>query len=304
MVPAGVSYMKYAMEVEALSDHRVKIELYAGGVLGDEPAMVKMVQEGKLDGAFVNTFSLEEIVPEALVLSLPFLFRDESEMDFIIEKYETIFAGYARNRGMEIFALYPLGFSPTFSTIPILGYEELKNKKVMLLKKSKFVAAYLRSFNLKSLVPLSISEVESALNIGEVEVIVTPPTALVIMGWYPYIRYVVMNLDANMIGGFLINSELYQSLPQKVRTTLKKMFGQQRNKMLKLFRRDDEIALLGLMKRGVKIIRWSPEDMEKVREDAKTLWNFGIDKWYPRELLEDIIRGPGSIPGRERRDRE
>ena len=105
ILPADVSYMKYnakeLREVEELTDHRVKFELYTGGVLGDEPALVKMVQKGKLDIAAVTSFSLEELVPEILVLSLPYLFRDEYEMEFILEKYESIFAGYARERGIE-----------------------------------------------------------------------------------------------------------------------------------------------------------------------------------------------------------
>ena len=175
MGPAGISYMKYAMEIEALSHNRIKIELYAGGVLGDEPAMIKMVQEGKLDGAIVTTLSLEEIAPEALVLSLPFLFRSEYEMDFIIAKYEAILAGYARDRGVEILGLFAVGSSQIFNTIPILGYDELRNKKVMSLKKSKFFTAFLRSFSVQTLVPLSFSEVEPALSSGKVEVIFAPP---------------------------------------------------------------------------------------------------------------------------------
>ena len=290
IVPAGVSYMKYAMEVEALSDHRVKIELYAGGVLGDEPAMVKMVQEGKLDGALVTNLSLEEITPETLVLSLPFLFRDEYEMDFIIEKYESIFAGYARERGIEILGLFAVGSSPIFATVPILGPEEIRNKKIFSLEKSQFSTELFRSLRWQSPVSLSFSEVESALNSGKVEVVFGPPAAIVIMGWYPYIRYVVMESGSVVIVAFLINSDSYQSLPEEVRSTLTKIIHEQRKKSMKQTRRDDEIAMLGLMKRGVNINRWSPEDMEKVREDPKTLWNFGIDKWYPRELLEDIIR--------------
>ena len=290
MAPAGVSYTKYSMEIEELSDHRIKIELYAGGVLGDELTMVKMVQEGKLDGVLVTTVSLEEIAPETLILSLPYLFRDEYEMDFILEKYEAIFAGYARERGVEILSLFPVGCIQTFSTVPILDHYDLINKKVGSRKKSNFNAALLRSSLFQSLVPLSISEVEPALNSGKVEVILVPPAAAVILGWYPYIRYAVMGCDFIMIAVILVNSDSYQSLPEEVQSTLTTLIHEQRKKIIKRARRDDEIAMLGLMKRGVKIIRWSPEDMEKVREDAKTFWNYSIDKWYPRELLEDIIR--------------
>lgn len=294
IAPAGISYMKYfdklLRELEELLDHRVKFEVYAGGVLGDEPAMVKMVQEGELGSTIVNTFSLEGVAPETLVLSLPYLFRDEYEMDFIIEKYESIFAGYARERGIEILGLFPIGSFQIFSTVPILRPDELRDKKVTSLKKSQFFTEFLRSARWQSPVPLSISEVAPALNSGKVEVIFGPPAVVVILGWYPHIRYVVMECFSVAIEGFLVNTDLYQNLPKEVRAMFTKFIREQRKKMMDWCRRDDEIAMLGLMKRGVNIIRWSSEDMEKLRKNAKRLWDYGAGKWYPRKLLDDIVR--------------
>lgn len=294
MAPAGISYGKYLdkqmREIEELTDHRVKFELYAGGVLGDEPAMVKMVQEGELDGALVTTFSLEGVAPETLVLSLPYLFRDEYEVDFIIEKYKSIFAGYARERGMEIFSLLAFGSLQIFSTVPILRPDELRDKKVMSLEKSQFFTEFFRSARWQSPVSLSFSKVESALSSGKVEVVFGNAAGVVLLGWYPYIRYAVMECFAPGIAVFFFNSDSYQSLPEEVRSTLTKFAREQRKKGLKWSRRDDEIAMLGLMKRGVNIIRWSPEDMEKARKNAETFWDFGAGKWYPRKLLDDIVR--------------
>ena len=285
-------WAKELREVEELTDHRVKFELYAGGVLGDEPALVKMVQKGKLDIAAVTTFSLEELVPETLVLSLPYLFRDEYEMEFILGKYESIFAGYARERGIEILALLTAGSSPMFCTVPITNPEELQNKKVMCIEKSQFFTESLRSARWQSSVPLSLAEVEPALNSGKVEVVLGPPAMVVVMGWYPHIRYVVMESVAVGIGigAFLINSDLYQNIPEKVRAVFWNFIREQRKKSLKRVWRDNEIAMLGLMKRGVKIIRWSPEDMEKMRKNAKAFWDYGVGKWYSRKLLDDIVQ--------------
>jgi len=294
ILPADVSYMKYnageLREVEELTDHRVKFELYAGGVLGDEPAMVKMVQEGKLDIAAVTALGLEGVAPETLVLSLPYLFRDEYEMEFILEKYESIFTGYARERGIEILGLFTAGSSPMFSTVPITSPEELQNKKVMCIEKSQFFTEFFRSARWQSSVPLSFAEVEPALNSGKVEVVFGPPAMVVVMGWYPHIRYVVMESVAVGTGVFITNSDLYQSFPEEIRSTMTKFIREIRKKSLKRLWRDNEIAMLGLMKRGVKIIRWSPKDMEKLREDAKKFWDYGVGKWYSRKLLDDILR--------------
>jgi len=294
IAPAGISYGKYMdkqmKELEKLTDHRVKVKLYPGGVLGDESAMVKMVQEGELDGAVLTTLSLGEVAPETLVLSLPYLFRDEYEMEFIIEKYESIFVGYARERGIEILGLSPMGSAQIFSTIPILKPDELRDRKVGCPEKSKFFTEFFRSARWQSPVSLSLSKVQSALSSGKVEVVFGNAAGVVLLGWYPYIRHTVMECFSVAFVVAFVNSDWYQNLPEEIRSTITKVSREQRKKMLKWARRDDEIAMLGLMKRGVNIIRWSPEDMEKQRETAKTFWDFGAGKWYPHKLLNDIVR--------------
>ena len=290
MMPAGVSHMKYiekdSREFEALTDHRFKFELYTGGVLGDEAAMVKMVQKGELEGAILSPFGLVDAVPETLLLSLPFLCRDEYEMEFILEKYEAVFAGYARKRGVELLGIFPAGCSPVFSTVPLSGYGEIKGKKVMTLETS-------RSLNRPSgadFIPLSFSEVESALNSGKVEVVFGPPAVVVTMGWYPYIRYAYMACISATIGAFIVNSDQYQNIPEDIRSVITELILKQQKTTLKRIRRDNEIAMLGLMKRGVKIIQIPPEEMERQREATKPLWDSGVGKFYPRELLDNIVR--------------
>ena len=285
LLPAGVSYMKYAeknaREIEALTDYRLKFELYPGGMLGDEPTMVKMVRKGELDSAIVSSYSLEEVFPEILVLSLPGLFRDEFELDFILKKYEPLLTRYARERGIEILSLNSVGCSPMYSTVPISGPHELNEKKIMRLD---------NTIGWDLSIPLSLSEVETALSSGKVEVVFGPPALAVVMGWYPYIRYVYMACFSPMIGVVIANAGLYGNIPDDIGSVLKELIPRQQEPNFKLARRDNEIAMLGLMKRGVKIIRWSPEDMAKVLENAKSLWDFGAGKWYPRKLLDDIVR--------------
>jgi len=291
MLPTGVSHMKYveknSREFEALTGHRLKFELYAGGVLGDEFAMVKMVQEGELEGALLSPFGLADAVPETMILSLPFLCRDEYEMEFILEKYEAVFAGYARERGVELLGVFPAGCSPVFSTVPLSGYGEIKDKKVMTFETSTFPN---RPSGADS-IPLSFSEVEPALNSGKVEVVFGPPAVVVTMGWYPYIRYAYMTCVTSTIGAFIFNSDRYRNLPEDIRSDFFTEFLRKQQTMnQKLIRRDNEIAMLGLMKRGVKIIQIPPEEMERRREATKPFWDSGVGKWYPRELLDNILR--------------
>ncbi len=291
VLPAGVSFTKYvekgAREIEALTDYRLKFELYPGGVLGDEHTMVNMVRKGELDTAIVSSYGLEEVFPEILVLSLPGLFRDEFELDFILKKYGPLLTQHARERGIEILSLSSIGCSPMYSTVPISGLHELGTKKIMRLKKSEFMNW---STGWHFGIPLSISEVETALSNGKVEVVFGPPAFAVVSGWYPYIRYVYMECFAPMIGVVIANADFYRNIPDEIGSVFKELIPRQQETNLKRIRRDNEIAMLGLMKRGVKITQIPTEDMGMMFASSKPFWDSGAGKWYPRELLDDILR--------------
>ena len=290
IMPAGVSITKYIekemRELDTLTDHRLKFELHSGGGLGDEPAMVKMVQDGELDGAIVTPSGLGDLVPESLILSLPFLCRDEYEMEFILEKYEPIFAEHARKRGVGILTLATAGCSPMYSTVPLSGPGDMRKKKIMCIGKSG-ITRCANDFS----IPLSLSDMESALSKGEVEVVFGPPSFVVVMGWYPYIKYVYMSCFVSPIGAVIVNLDRYQRLPEDIRSVITELISKQKKINQKRLRRDNEIAMLGLMKRGVKIIQIQPEAIEEGREFSKThWWDSGVGKFYSRELLNNILR--------------
>ena len=294
IVPAGVSYMKYAekalRDFEEATDGRVKCKLYAGGVLGDGFDMVKMVQNGELEGAFVLSYGLEKIVPEIMVLTVPLLlFDDEFELSYILDKYKPIFAQYALESGIEILDLFPAGCLYGFSAVPISGVADLKGKRFMCLKNSDFSCPSQKS---DFFIPLSLLEVESALSSGKVDIVYAPPTAAVIMGWYPHIRSIILGqyCFSPVIAAFIANHAAYHQLPEKTRSMFSKSISDQREKMIRQVRRDNEIAMLGLMKRGVDIIQPTPEEIAEGRKASRPSWDWGIGKAYPRHLLEDILR--------------
>ena len=110
------------------------------------------------------------------------------------------------------------------------------------------------------------------------------------MGWYPYIRYVYMTCFTSPVGAAIFNADSYQNSPEEIRSLITELIQKQRKPILKQVRRDNEIAMLGLMKRGVKIIQLQPELIEGRHEAMKPYWDSGVGKFYSRELLDNILR--------------
>ncbi len=63
--------------ITEISEGQMRVDIYSGGVLGNERECLESLQIGSLDMTKVSSAVLENFVPSFAVLSLPYLFRDK-----------------------------------------------------------------------------------------------------------------------------------------------------------------------------------------------------------------------------------
>lgn len=78
--PTVVGDNEFARLVNEKSGGRIVIEVFAGGVLGDEKSVMEAVQLGGIELARVNAQPLSDFSKSLRVLSLPYLFRDADHL--------------------------------------------------------------------------------------------------------------------------------------------------------------------------------------------------------------------------------
>lgn len=78
--PTTIGDKEMARIVEEKTDGRIKIEVYAGGQLGDEKSVIEAIQMGGLDLARVNAQPLSDFAKPLMVVSLPYLFDSEDHL--------------------------------------------------------------------------------------------------------------------------------------------------------------------------------------------------------------------------------
>ncbi len=66
-----------------LSDGKFRFRIYAGGVAGDDPDMVRKMRIGQLDAALLAGSGLYEIAPEIKAIQMPMMFSNDEEWDHV-----------------------------------------------------------------------------------------------------------------------------------------------------------------------------------------------------------------------------
>ena len=76
----SVAYDIFSAKLKQLSGGKMLVDQYPGAQLGQEPQLLQLVKSGDLDFAIVSSANTATISPQAGVMSLHFLFRDENHM--------------------------------------------------------------------------------------------------------------------------------------------------------------------------------------------------------------------------------
>src|ERR1700759_701490 len=76
----SVAYDIFSAKLKELSGGKMLVDQFPGAQLGQEPQLLQLVKAGDLDFAIVSSANTSTISPQAGVMSLHFLFRDEDHI--------------------------------------------------------------------------------------------------------------------------------------------------------------------------------------------------------------------------------
>ncbi len=83
--PNTVAMDKFAELLSEKSGGKMTLKMYHSGTLGSQPDAIEQVRIGGLEIANFNLGPIGPIVPEANVVSLPFIFKDTDHMWRVLE---------------------------------------------------------------------------------------------------------------------------------------------------------------------------------------------------------------------------
>ncbi len=124
----------FADKLKALSKGTMLIDQYPGAQLGQEPQVLQLVKAGDIDFCISASANAATLSPQAGVMSLHFLFRDEDHLKKSLANPEVSKAVKQMIeetvQGAHVIALATLGFRSMYSKREIHKVEDMKGLKV------------------------------------------------------------------------------------------------------------------------------------------------------------------------------
>ena len=262
---------------EATNDS-VQLKVYAGGIQGDEPVVLRKMRIGQLHGGGFAGPSMSQILPDILALQLPFLFHNYNEVDFVLENTKDLFSKRYRQRGYINLGWADIGFVHILSKVPISTLEDIQSHPVWRLEGEPITEILFRLGNAYS-VPLTIPDVLMGLQTDLVSVAYASPAAAIVLQWFSRVSY-INELPINFaLGSFLLSERAYNKIPEAYRQTLRAISEEEMRALSLEMRRENVEALAVLKSNGVQINKVSGLDLNTFEELVK-------------ETVEELLKGP------------
>ena len=267
LIPADTAWMKsienWSKELESKSNGKLKIKIYPGGVMGDEPDVLRKIRSRQLQGAFFTGYGIGRIYSPARVLEMPFLFQNTAESDYVRKRIMPDIEQGFREKGFELLGWPEVGFLHFFSKKPINSLEQLKTRHIWLWQGDPMGEAFSKAAGV-SPVPLSIMDVYTQLsaNHGSIDTVYNSPFGALAMQWHTKLKYATHVPLTNGIGGLVVSHQFYNSLPEQLQKLLKSSGKKTAEDINLISRRDNKKSIDLLKKSGIEFM-WDWSDDEK-----------------------------------------
>jgi tripartite ATP-independent transporter DctP family solute receptor len=167
--PNTVAMDKFAELLKEKSGGKMTVKMYHSGTLGSQPDAIEQLRIGGIEIGNFNLGPLGPIVPEANVVSLPFIFKDVDHMWRVLDGK----AGDIINEGMTKFGIVPLAWydagARSFynSKKPIMKPEDVSGMKVRVMNNDLYSGMISALGGNPS--PMAFAEVYQSLKTGVVD---------------------------------------------------------------------------------------------------------------------------------------
>lgn len=283
--PVSIAMEHMAEQIEEYSGGRLQIKIYPTGQLGNERELLELIQIGAIGMTKISAGSLENIVPEMRVFSLPYLFRDKEHMETVLwgEVGNDLLDTGTRYR-LKGVAYYDAGSRSFYTKDRIIHTpEDLAGLKIRVMP-SAMATKLIRTFG-ASPTPLAYGELYTAFQGGIVDAAENNPPSFYTSRHYEVCNYYILNEHTAIPDVLVLGTKVWDSLSEQERSWLRQAIDDSVELQRVLWEESVQESYRIVEEAGVEIIH---PDKEPFREKSLPLYdefrenNPELYKWVER----------------------
>ena len=283
----ALSYMR--QEWRNISGGDVKVNIYAGGVAGDDPELVRKIRRGGLDAIGVSGIGLSRIDNGAECLNIPMMVRSYEELDYIRERITPKIEARIEQKGFVVLNWADVGWVHFFTKKPARSLDDVRKQKLWISTGDPDTEKLYKQMDFR-VVALPVTDVLTSLQTGLIEAFQAPPLFALLERSYQQANYMTAVRWAPLMGATIISKRSWDRIPSEHHAAMRKAAKEAGDKLRGEIRRLDADAIVQMKERGLKIIEPDPAVLADWQKQAEDAYPTLRGEMVPPELFDEVRR--------------
>ena len=274
-------------QIDKISNGEITTRIYAGGIAGDEPDMIRKMRIGQLQGAALTQLALGQIVPEILALNVPYMIRSDGEFQYVMDKMRPYFVERFRRAGYELLTWFGAGWVHFFARKPLTTPDDLRAMRLGVPSGSDEILGEWKALGFNT-VSLPISDILTGLETGSVDAFYSPPSVAAIFQWFLSAAHMSPLKVTPVIVGLLVEERVWKQIPEEMRSRVIAAVGEDERRVIEETERLDPAAIRAMQRSGLTVDPTPPSAVKEWEalgvEGADAL----IGKLFPKAVYDTV----------------
>jgi len=286
--PWGKALLQLAREWAEISGGDVRLQIFPGGIVGNESDVIRKMRLGYLGGAVISNRGFTRLNRDIYALNTPLLITDESELNFLMEKMGPIFQQQIEQNGYKVIVFSMAGWLHFFSKDPLYYPEDLKKHKVAFtVDEPEMEQAWKKSGY--HIVPTDLKDTMMSLQSGMVNAIYTSPLLAGSGQYFTLAPHMTAQRIAPLIGGIVLDIRVWNKIPDQFKEKMTAAALRMTQELAKASAQLEKEAVDTMKEHGLKVVPFPAGALDKWRQASNLGMDQLIGKAFSQEVYQQII---------------
>ncbi|HJO38401.1 MAG TPA: TRAP transporter substrate-binding protein DctP [Vicinamibacterales bacterium] len=241
-----------AQEWRRVSDGGVRVQIFAGGALGDEIEMVRKVRQGQLQAVALSSVGLSRIDQGVSCLQIPLLIESYAELDYVRDRIAPTLEARIEARGFKVLNWADGGWVHAFTKDAAHTPDDLRRTKLFVSAGDPESESLYKSFGF-NVVPLSLVDLVTSLQTGMIDAVPMVPLFAQLQELHRLTPHMLGVRVLPLIGGTVMSARVWGRLPAEHRSAMLDAAHRAGSELRSEIRQMDEDSVAEMSKRGLTV---------------------------------------------------
>ena len=278
---------RVAAEWARLTNNEVRLRILHDGVEGGDSKVLSSLSANNIQAALFSSFGLAEICPAVMTLSVPFMIRNDAELELALKEAKPYLEAQANKTNFTVVAWSKGGWVNMFSKDLVLVPDDLRRHKIATNPESEDMNMAFKTMGFH-LVETNMADIGPRLANNMINAFFQTPAAVAPMGLHKNLKHMLDTPLAPFLGAIVVNRVTWSKISPDRQRELMRVTQRIADEFDATMPRIAGNAVTMMSREGLSVNKPSPAQEELWRTEMNKAIPPLLGTTFDRELYQRI----------------